>query len=377
LSLQYDQKWFADPAGRDLAYSADCMGNVNAVPETSTVAIGAEEEIMVSTTVLFDMRGPEFGAKLPELYAAALEMVAFADKSGIDRVWIAEHHGAEDNYIPTPFVLGGAFAARSKSIRITLNAVVLPLHDPVKIAEQIGVLDQISNGRLEVVFAAGYVKSEFDRFGVALSDRGRLLDDGIALILRALSGERFEANGREVFVRPLPVQPLSKMFYTGGGVAASARRAARFNLGFVPMKRDLFAVYEAECARLGHDSGRRLGPYGPISIHVAADPEAEKAKLERHILHHGATYAKWAAEGSTGASNYTGMEDPEVVWKSGRYPIVTPDQCVALVEQLERTGASCVMQPLIAGLAPEIGWRSLELFVSAVLPRIKALKAAA
>jgi alkanesulfonate monooxygenase SsuD/methylene tetrahydromethanopterin reductase-like flavin-dependent oxidoreductase (luciferase family) len=249
---------------------------------------------------------------------------------------------------------------------------VLPLHNPVQVAEQIGVLDQISNGRLEVVFAAGYVKSEFERFGVALSDRGRLLDDGIALILRALGGDRFEANGREVFVRPLPVQKPEQMFYTGGGVEASARRAARFNLGFVPMKRDLFALYDAECARLGRQPGRKLGPYGPISIHVADDPEAEKAKLERHILHHGATYAKWAAEGSTGASNYTGMQDPDVVWKSGRYPIVTPDQCVALVEQLEATGASCVMQPLIAGLAPEIGWRSLELFVSAVLPRIRS-----
>jgi alkanesulfonate monooxygenase SsuD/methylene tetrahydromethanopterin reductase-like flavin-dependent oxidoreductase (luciferase family) len=327
---------------------------------------------MVSTTVLFDMRGPEFGAKLPDLYAAACEMVSYADKAGIDRVWIAEHHGAEDNYIPAPFVLGGAFAARSSSLRITLNAIVLPLHNPVQVAEQIGVLDQISNGRLEVVFAAGYVKSEFERFGVALSDRGRLLDDGIALILRALGGDRFEANGREVFVRPLPVQKPEQMFYTGGGVEASARRAARFNLGFVPMKRDLFALYDAECARLGRQPGRKLGPYGPISIHVADDPEAEKAKLERHILHHGATYAKWAAEGSTGASNYTGMQDPDVVWKSGRYPIVTPDQCVALVEQLEATGASCVMQPLIAGLAPEIGWRSLELFVSAVLPRIRS-----
>jgi alkanesulfonate monooxygenase SsuD/methylene tetrahydromethanopterin reductase-like flavin-dependent oxidoreductase (luciferase family) len=328
---------------------------------------------MVSTTVLFDMRGPEFGTKLPELYAAACEMVRFADRSGIDRVWIAEHHGAEDNYIPSPFVLGGAFAAITKAIRITLNAIILPLHNPVEIAEQVGVLDQISQGRLEVVFAAGYVKSEFARFGVSLGDRARLLDDGIALILRALSGERFEANGREVFVRPLPIQPLEDIFYTGGGVEASARRAARFKLGFVPMKRDLFTVYDAECARLGHRPGRTLGPYGPISIYVAEDPEAARAKLERHILHHASTYAKWAAEGSTGTSNYTGMEDPAVVWKSGRYPIVTPDECVALVKKLESTGASCVMQPLIAGLAPEIGWRSLELFVSSVLPRIKAL----
>ncbi len=326
---------------------------------------------MVPATLLFDMRAPEFGTGLPALYAAALEMARFADAAGFHRIWIAEHHGAEDNYLPAPFLLGAAFAAKTKSIRICLNAVVLPLHDPVKIAEQIGVLDLISGGRLEVVFAAGYVKAEFERFGVALSDRGRLLDAGIALILRAAAGERFTVDGREVFVRPLPIQPLHEMLYAGGGVAASAKRAARFNLGFVPMKRDLFALYDEECRRLGREPGRKIGPYGPIFIHVAEDPDAEKVKLEPHILHHAQTYAKWAAEGSTGTSNYTGMEDPAVVWKSGRYRILTPDACIALAGELEGTGASLVMQPLIAGLDPEIAWKSLELFAKSVLPKLQ------
>ena len=186
----------------------------------------------------------------------------------------------------------------------------------------------------------------------------------------AAAGERFTVDGREVFVRPLPVQPLHDMLYAGGGVAASARRAARFNLGFVPMRQDLFTLYDEECRRLGREPGRKIGPYGPILIHVADDPDAEKVKLERHVLHHAQSYAKWAAEGSTGTSNYTGMEDPAVIWKSGRYRIVTPDACVALVQALEGTGASLVMQPLIAGLDPDIGWRSLELFAKSVMPRL-------
>jgi hypothetical protein len=106
-------------------------------------------------------------------------------------------------------------------------------------------------------------------------------------------------------------------------------------------------------------------------VHVAEDPEATIAQLQPHILHHAATYAKWAAEGSTGTSNYTGMDDPEIVWKSGRYRVLTPDACVALAGELQPTGASLVLQPLIAGLSPDIGWRSLELFASAVLPRLK------
>jgi hypothetical protein len=122
---------------------------------------------------------------------------------------------------------------------------------------------------------------------------------------------------------------------------------------------------------LGREPGLKIGPYGPIFIHVAEDPDAEKSKLEPHILHHAQTYAKWATEGSTGTSNYTGMEDPAVIWKSGRYRILTPDACVALAHELEGTGASLVLQPLIAGLDPEIGWKSLELFASSVLPQLK------
>jgi alkanesulfonate monooxygenase SsuD/methylene tetrahydromethanopterin reductase-like flavin-dependent oxidoreductase (luciferase family) len=81
-------------------------------------------------------------------------MAAFVDEIGISRVNLMEHHGSEDGYMPQPFVMGGGVAARTKRCRISLGAVILPLHDPVKIAEQIAVLDQMSGGRLDVIFGA-------------------------------------------------------------------------------------------------------------------------------------------------------------------------------------------------------------------------------
>src|ERR1700754_1551596 len=104
---------------------------------------------------MFDMRNPEFGTPRGELYAAALDMIAFADEIGVPRINLMEHHGSDDGYLPAPFVIGGAVAARTTRTRISLGAVVLPLHDPVKIAEQIAVLDIVSGGRLEVIFGAG------------------------------------------------------------------------------------------------------------------------------------------------------------------------------------------------------------------------------
>jgi len=152
----------------------------------------------IQTTVSFDMRSPAFGAPTKDLYANALEMAAFADEIGVDRIGLMEHHASDDGYLPAPFVLGGGVAARTRNCMITLGAVILPLHDPVKIAEQIAVLDLMSNGRLKVIFGAGYVPSEFAMFQVSLRDRAKLLDQGIDIILRALHGERFEADGRPV-----------------------------------------------------------------------------------------------------------------------------------------------------------------------------------
>jgi alkanesulfonate monooxygenase SsuD/methylene tetrahydromethanopterin reductase-like flavin-dependent oxidoreductase (luciferase family) len=149
---------------------------------------------MVDTMLMFDMRAPSFGAAPGDLYAAAPEMAAYADECGIDRISVSEHHGAEDGFMPCSLLFCAALATRTKRARIMPNALILPFHDPVQIAEQIAVTDLLSGGRLDVLVAAGYVPSEFAMFGVSLSDRGRLLDEGIAILIRALSGERFAIN---------------------------------------------------------------------------------------------------------------------------------------------------------------------------------------
>jgi len=326
---------------------------------------------MVKTVMLFDMRAPSIGPDISTVYSQALEMAQFADRSGFDYISLSEHHGSEDNYLPAPFVVGGAIAARTRRIRIILNAVVLPLHNPVEIAEQIAVLDLLSEGRLEVIFGAGYVPSEFARFGVTLAERGRLMDEGLEIIVRALSGERFAFNGREVFVRPLPRQQPHPPLILGGGVAATAKRAARFGFGFAPMKPGLLETYEQSCRDLGRVPGPAWGLQGPIAVHVAEDPDAAWARLKPHILHVARTYMEWAAAAGDDTSTYAGLVDWDDIRRSGKYAVVTPDECVALAaDQVERR-SSLVFQPMIGGLAPEEAWRSLHLFVDKVAPRLR------
>jgi alkanesulfonate monooxygenase SsuD/methylene tetrahydromethanopterin reductase-like flavin-dependent oxidoreductase (luciferase family) len=322
---------------------------------------------------MFDMRAPEWATPTNELYAAAIEMAAFADEIGVNTLGLMEHHGSDDGYLPQPFTLAASMAAVTTNARLQLGAVLLPLQDPVIIAEQIAVTDLISGGRLRVILGAGYVPFEFAMFGKSLKNRARAMDSGIETILRALRGERFEADGRPVFVRPLPVQKPEDIVVVGGGVPAAAKRAARFGLGFFPISSELVDVYLDECRKLGREPGRytRPMPGTPLSIHLCDDPDQGWAAIERHAIHVVTEYAKWAdQEGDASTSPFKGLLDPTVLRQAGLFAAWTPDQLIAKVpEMLDNT--TFAFQPLLGGLSPEEGWKSLKL-LQQVMPKLQA-----
>jgi alkanesulfonate monooxygenase SsuD/methylene tetrahydromethanopterin reductase-like flavin-dependent oxidoreductase (luciferase family) len=326
-------------------------------------------------SLAFDMRAPDLGTPVPELYAAAVDMARWADEKGLSGLLLMEHHGSDDGYLPQPFTLGAAMASVTKRIYFMLGAVILPLHDPVDIAEQIAVLDLISGGRLGVILGAGYVPSEFAMFGKSLGDRAEAMDNGIEIMLRALKGERFEHNGRPVFVRPLPTRDPHNILMVGGGVAASARRAARFDVGFGPMSGHLVDIYLEECEKHGRKPRRfnRPVPGMPQSIHLCEDAEEGWKVIEKHASHVIRAYAKWAEqEGDGSNSPFKGLDTPEAVRASGIFVAWTPDMLIERMRELP-THAGITLQPLMGGLSPEEGWKSLKL-LEQTLPRIRELE---
>lgn len=326
----------------------------------------------IRINVSFDMRSPEWAAPTGELYSAAIEMAAFVDRIGADQIGLMQHHGSDDGYLPQPFVLAGGMAAVTSRVRFMLGAVILPLHDPVEVAEQIAILDLMSKGRLNVIFGAGYVPSEFAMFQKSLKDRAKLMDSGLEIILRALKGERFEHEGRPIFIRPLPIQEPEDIVMVGGGVPASAKRAARFGVGFGPMKPELVDLYLSECERLGHRprTYQRPVPGMPIAIHLCEDADAGWEVLAPHAVHVITEYAKWAEqEGNASNSPFKGLTDPAVLRHAGLFAAWTPDQLVEKVREMA-PGGNLGFQPLLGGLSPEEGWKSLKL-LEATMPRIK------
>lgn len=323
---------------------------------------------MVRLALRFDMRAPGFGAPRDRLYREMLNICSWADEQGFDVVRLSEHHASEDGYLPAPLILAAAVAARTKSLRLSIAALILPFHDPLVVAEQVAVLDWISNGRVDLTLAAGYVPAELSMFNIDPKQRAKLLEAKIAVLKNAWTGEYFDYEGRSVRVRPTPVQKPHPPLWLGGSTPAAARRAARIANGFDTHLPDLYEIYCEEARKLGATPA----PWrksGPTFLHVTRDPDADWKRIAPHALHETNAYGEWASQ--TGLdSSYKKMSDADELRASGGYAVMTPEQCIELADSLQPDGLM-IFHPLVGGLDPDFSWQSLKLFASEVLPHLR------
>jgi alkanesulfonate monooxygenase SsuD/methylene tetrahydromethanopterin reductase-like flavin-dependent oxidoreductase (luciferase family) len=328
---------------------------------------------MAMISLRYDLRAPSWGAAThAELYAACLEQAEWGDERGLDFVILSEHHGAEDGYVPAPVTMAAAVAGRTKRIGINIAAILVPLHDPVRLAEQLVVLDLASGGRVSFVAGVGYRYEEFEMAGVDRKQRGKLLEEYVDVMRKAWTGEPFEWRGRTVRVTPTPLTKPHPMMMIGGSTEKAARRAARLQLGFFPAYGDpaLATAYEDECAKVGFTHGFCSLPGKLGFVHVTDDPDAAWAKIAPHAVYDAHTYMTWQPSDQRSAV-HVDAPDADGVRASGVYRVVTPDECVVLAEELGDTG-TLIFHPLMGGMSPDLGWESLELFEAKVLPRLRS-----
>jgi alkanesulfonate monooxygenase SsuD/methylene tetrahydromethanopterin reductase-like flavin-dependent oxidoreductase (luciferase family) len=320
----------------------------------------------------FDLRAPAFSpARTDELYAAALDLAAYADEKGFDSVTVSEHHGVDDGFLPSPIVMAAAIAGRTKRIRIAISALLAPLYDPIKLAEDLAVLDIASRGRVVTTLGLGYRPSEFAAFDRDFAKRGALLDECIETLLAAWTGEPFERHGRSLRVTPKPFTQPHPILLLGGQSKAAARRAARFGLPFQPASNDaeMIALYQSECARLGVANPLVLPPGSGEMIFVSRDPERTWRELGPHLLHDARSYASWQrAEGLQSAvhSDATTLDE---LRKESVYRVLTPEQCVER-GRAQGAFATFVLFPLAGGAPPALAWESVRLYAEEVLPKL-------
>jgi alkanesulfonate monooxygenase SsuD/methylene tetrahydromethanopterin reductase-like flavin-dependent oxidoreductase (luciferase family) len=308
----------------------------------------------------FDMRAPTFGASTTELYTAALEMASFAESRGALTAAVCEHHTMADGYLPSPLVLATAMAARTSTLPIMTAALVLPLYHPIRLAEDMVVLDIISGGRVSYIMAIGYRPEESEHHGVDFGRRGQLVDRQLDLLLRAKSGEPFTYEGRHIHVTPAPVTPGGPTVIWGGGSPAAAKRAARFGLDFIAQGGgpELEEIYVGEARVHGREPGFCMIPPTNMAttVFVAEDLDAAWAELGPHLLHDVRSYAA-INQGNTHTASISTADSAEELRAENRtHRIITIDEAVSMIE----AGMPLPLQPLVGGLPPEIAWPYLR-----------------
>jgi len=253
----------------------------------------------------FDMRAPATGAPAADLYQAALEMTAWAETRGAVNVLVCEHHMSPDGYLPSPLPMLAALAARTAKIRMMAGVFLLPLYNPVRVAEEMCVIDILSKGRTTFIGAVGYRPAEYEMYGVDYHKRGAIAEKNLALLLRAVKGEPFEYDGRHIHVTPAPFTPGGPPIMWGGGSIPAARRAGRYGLGFLAQKGDAFLrdAYEDEARANGREPGcascrRLMPPVSCLSLTIWIEPGGTGAYLMNDVLGYGA----WN-EGTEGTSS--------------------------------------------------------------------------
>jgi alkanesulfonate monooxygenase SsuD/methylene tetrahydromethanopterin reductase-like flavin-dependent oxidoreductase (luciferase family) len=138
----------------------------------------------------YDFRNPSQWRQSSErLYGEILDQIAWGETHGFDDVWLSEHHFIEDGYLPSILPVAAAIAARTKRIRIASGVLLMPFHNPVRLAEDMAVVDIISGGRFELGVGVGFKHEEFEGFGVPFKERGARTNQSLEIIRRLLSGE--------------------------------------------------------------------------------------------------------------------------------------------------------------------------------------------
>lgn len=235
-----------------------------------------------------DLRNPGASKPWPEVYESTLERIVEAERRGLDAVWVTEHHGFADGYLPQPLVFCAAVAARTRSVRVGTAIAIAPLMHPLALAEQAAVVDLLSAGRLELGLGAGYREDEFAAFGAERSRRYETLER------TATALPELWASGRAT---PAPVQEPLPMWIGGRG-PRGARIAGRVGAGFLWIDRDLLEPYLEGLAQGGHAPHRaRMG--GLVNLFLADDPEQVMAHIREHGRQNRATYKRGGEAGGS------------------------------------------------------------------------------
>ena len=321
-------------------------------------------------------------------YRETLDLVRRVEAAGLDSAWVSEHHFSGDGYLPSLLPMLAAFAAVTERIELGTGVVLAPFHDPVRLAEDYAVVDQLSGGRVIAGFGVGWRDEEFRQFDVEVSSRVRRMRELVDVLRLAWNEERFSYEGRyykydSVAVTPKParVPPI----LIGGFVEDAIRRAGKIGDGYISSRADPSRV--AAAFALAAEERTKAGMSGPPIVallqnaYVTNDPERDWPMVRDGIGHQLGVYAGWR-EGSDveGRPLEILPPDEESIRRTTAYG--TPDEVVGYLEPLAKVlGAypegHLILRLHYPGMEGAPAAEAIDLLATEVAPRLKAAAASA
>lgn len=329
----------------------------------------------VSFGLWYDFRNPEQWRVPPKkFYEETLDQIAWADEIGFDSIWLTEHHFCPDGYTPSPLVIAGAIGARTTRVQIGTNLLLLPLYDPIRLAEDCATASLLSGGRFNLGVGGGYVEKEFAVFGRDLRHRPSLLEEAIEILRAAWAGDTITFSGKrytyqDVRVFPLPEQAPKILL---GAISEPAiERAARLadgflSSGYVGHEYYLHAVENAGKNKL--NANIYAGCWGIVT----ENPEEELSRIGEHLRYQMNQYILMGAFGGPSATPL--FETPQSAAENGFYEFWTPDEAieklVALIKEWPQI-TDIHFWAQFPGEPLKSGTRRIETLAKKVLPAVR------
>jgi alkanesulfonate monooxygenase SsuD/methylene tetrahydromethanopterin reductase-like flavin-dependent oxidoreductase (luciferase family) len=325
---------------------------------------------------------PGSGRTVGQEYADILALCRLAEEAGFDSVWLSEHHGAADSYLPSLPVLGAAIAAVTSRIEIGFGVVLGPFQHPIRFAEDCAVLDQLAGGRLIPGLAPGWREEEFRAFGVPIAERVGRNSELVRICKLAWTEKRFSFDGRyfhfdQVAVTPKPAHPLELIL--GGFVEKAAARAGRLGDGFLASRpsldkwRSLVAAFDGGVRESGRDPKQLTIGFLQNSW-LSQDGQAPD-HVWRGAWHQLGTYQAWEATDTPEQPYQLPPLDRESVAR--RMAMGTPEQVVEnlkpMLEAHRGRKQHAVFRLHYPGMTRDQAAPAVELFAQRVIPELKRL----
>lgn len=309
---------------------------------------------------------------IPQLYDQVMEQCVLGERLGYDTFFVAEHHFHQYGAVPNPTVMLGHLAGVTRTIRLGSAISILTFHHPLTVAESYAVLDIVSKGRVTLGVGSGYLKHEFAGYAIDAAEKRERFDEALAIVEKALTGERFSHAGKytrvdDVQLQVRPVQRPTLPIYS----AILAKAAAYFvgkqgrNMLTVPYGSvdnfEQVAEIASEHRRGFAESGRGAGDViGCFHTHVA---ESDDACRQR---------AAAAFDRYVETRLYAKRQTYDDIWRSGLALFGSPDTVAAKVVRLHEMGIKHLMLLQNFGAMPPAHVEeSIRLFADEVMPRVR------